>query len=809
MKQKLIILFLLLCCFRLYGQDKSNVANPVVVKLKTFLTTHLTEKAYLQFDKPYYAAGDTVYFKAYVTFGERHQLSTLSGVLHVDLINTNNKIDQSIKLQLVNGLAWGDFLLPDSLPKGNYRIRAYTQWMRNEADASFFEQVVPVGSTEKEKIAESTPAGAKINSKPDVQFFPESGSLVNGIRSKIAFRAVSTNGKGIDVAGVVLDNNNTEICRFASTHLGMGYFYLQPQEGKSYNARITYADGMQEMVKLPGSEASGLMLTINNDSLPKASVRIEANKACFAQNRDKDYMLLIYSGGVATSVTTKLDSNVISLDIAKRHLHTGVATVTLFSPGGEPMCERLFFVQNYDQLTLDIKSDKTVYATRGKVNISLLAKNRSDSVTMGHFSVSVVDEGKVSVNENEEGTILSNLLLTSDLKGEVEQPNYYFTNTGDSTRSNLDLVMLTRGYRRFEWRPLLDNAYPALTYQPEKMLEITGTAKMLGGRALSKGTVSLIAPFSGHGVLSTVTNSKGNFSFTNMVYIDSAKFILQAVNAKGSNNTMLTYNADKPAPVTLYQQPQSVVADTAMNAYMKNNQKQRKQLYTQGLISGKMLREVKINARKRDDNYRTQSLAGAGHADQVLHSKDIGYGMLRDNLNGKLRGVVFVGPTPYLELSFMDHLGGKAKAMLVIVDGIEGAPLPISADEVETVEVLKYASASIYGMNSAGGVLVITTKLQQGKELKDITSKGILPITVRGFYKAREFYSPKYESATDNKLADLRTTIYWNPEILTDKDGNAQFEFYNANAKGSYRVVMEGIDSEGNLGRQVYHYKVE
>lgn len=785
------------------------MANPVVVKLKTFLTTHLTEKAYLQFDKPYYAAGDTVYFKAYVTFGERHQLSTLSGVLHVDLINTNNKIDQSIKLQLVNGLAWGDFLLPDSLPKGNYRIRAYTQWMRNEADASFFEQVVPVGSTEKEKIAESTPAGAKINSKPDVQFFPESGSLVNGIRSKIAFRAVSTNGKGIDVAGVVLDNNNTEICRFASTHLGMGYFYLQPQEGKSYNARITYADGMQEMVKLPGSEASGLMLTINNDSLPKASVRIEANKACFAQNRDKDYMLLIYSGGVATSVTTKLDSNVISLDIAKRHLHTGVATVTLFSPGGEPMCERLFFVQNYDQLTLDIKSDKTVYATRGKVNISLLAKNRSDSVTMGHFSVSVVDEGKVSVNENEEGTILSNLLLTSDLKGEVEQPNYYFTNTGDSTRSNLDLVMLTRGYRRFEWRPLLDNAYPALTYQPEKMLEITGTAKMLGGRALSKGTVSLIAPFSGHGVLSTVTNSKGNFSFTNMVYIDSAKFILQAVNAKGSNNTMLTYNADKPAPVTLYQQPQSVVADTAMNAYMKNNQKQRKQLYTQGLISGKMLREVKINARKRDDNYRTQSLAGAGHADQVLHSKDIGYGMLRDNLNGKLRGVVFVGPTPYLELSFMDHLGGKAKAMLVIVDGIEGAPLPISADEVETVEVLKYASASIYGMNSAGGVLVITTKLQQGKELKDITSKGILPITVRGFYKAREFYSPKYESATDNKLADLRTTIYWNPEILTDKDGNAQFEFYNANAKGSYRVVMEGIDSEGNLGRQVYHYKVE
>jgi len=323
----------------------------------------------------------------------------------------------------------------------------------------------------------------------------------------------------------------------------------------------------------------------------------------------------------------------------------------------------------------------------------------------------------------------------------------------------------------------------------------------VGGRVLSKGTVSLIAPFSGPGILSAVTDNKGNFSFTNMAYVDSAKFILQAVNAKGSNNTVLTYNKDKPAPVAFCQKPQSIVADTAMNTYVKNNQKQRNQLYTQGLIGGKMLREVKIDARKRDDNYRTQSLAGAGNADQVLHSKDIGYGLLSDNLNGKLRGVVFVSGVPHLEID--------GKAMLVIVDGIEKARLPTSANEVETVEVLKYASASIYGMNGAGGVLVITTKIQQGKELKDISSKGILPITARGFYKAREFYSPKYAGATDNKLADLRTTIYWNPEIVTDKDGNAQFEFYNADAKGRYRVVVEGIDEKGNLGRQVYHYKVE
>src|ERR1700759_230068 len=131
-----------------YSQASTN-SHYLTNKLKVFSALHTTEKAYLHLDKPYYATGDTIYFKAYVTMGERLDLSRLSGILHVDLINTENKIDQSIKLQLANGLGWGDFALPDSLPKGNYRIRAYTQWMRNAGN--YFEQVIPVGSVHDQK----------------------------------------------------------------------------------------------------------------------------------------------------------------------------------------------------------------------------------------------------------------------------------------------------------------------------------------------------------------------------------------------------------------------------------------------------------------------------------------------------------------------------------------------------------------------------------------------------------------------------------------------------------------------------------
>jgi len=144
MKKLLLFFLLFIYCLSVYGQ------SPVVLKLKNYTSNHASEKAYLHFDKPYYATGDTIYFKAYVTLGEKHQLSDLSGVLHIDLINPGNKIEQGIKLPLANGVAWGDFVLPDTLAPGNYRIRAYTRWMLN--DGNLFEQNIPIGSVHTKNI---------------------------------------------------------------------------------------------------------------------------------------------------------------------------------------------------------------------------------------------------------------------------------------------------------------------------------------------------------------------------------------------------------------------------------------------------------------------------------------------------------------------------------------------------------------------------------------------------------------------------------------------------------------------------------
>ena len=799
------------------GNPDLNVAD----RLKDYFATHAPQKAYLQFDKPYYAAGDTIYFKAYVTEGERHKLSGLKEVLHVDLINPENNIDQSINLLLNEGVSWGDFALPDSLTPGNYRVRAYTQWMRNRGETDFFVRSIPIGSLLNDQAPESkanqpTPES---NKKADIQFFPEGGRLVTGINTKVAFKAIGTNGLSTYVHGVVLDNENQEVCSFASAHLGMGYFFLNPAYGQTYRANVTFADSSRATVDLPKQQISGISLSVNNDQSSVVSFIIEANAAYYNVNKNKDFLLVIYSGGKAITYPFNQDVHIITFDLERRLLQTGVVTVTLFSTEGEPLCERLFFVQNNDQLGLHIDADTTRHKKREGMKLIFDAKDRADSSVTGHFSVSVTDESNVPEEENNERNILTDLLLSSSLTGYVERPNYYFNNPGADVFKNLDILMLTQGYRSFEWKEVLDTNHAPLAYQHEAGLEINGKVTNLFGKPVSNGTVTLLPSNRGL-VLSTISDSKGLFHFSNLIFTDTTHFVLSAVNSNGRNTTKLTYFRDSNTPEIINDPlyARQLPKDYFITVYLKNERKVQDDYLIYGPGKGKMLKPVIVRGIKRDDQYRTQSLAGAGFADQVMHADEIGRigGQLTTSLDGRLYGVSFSDGAPYLRAP----MGNRP--MMVIIDGAPGnmkndtagqyQPFDINSippSQVETIEVLKFTSASIYGIDGANGVLVITTK--QGEERgKGVSSLGVLPIAPMGFYMARTFYSPKYDHTNvHSQPADLRSTIYWNPEIETGKDGKASFDYFNADGTGIYKVTIEGIDTNGNIGRLVYRYKVE
>ncbi|MFD0763689.1 MG2 domain-containing protein [Mucilaginibacter lutimaris] len=800
--KKIFCMLFIACCVNAAVQAQvapQNDLKGIVAKLQSLSVDRVIEKAYLHFDKPYYNPGDTVYFKAYVTAGEQHQLSKISGVLHVDLLSKSDSVMQSIILQLKNGLAWGDIALPNYLSKGNYRIRAYTQWMQNAGNAYVFNKTIPVNG---KSIAQAYPAKVTDN-KTDVEFFPEGGTFVTAVPCRMAFKAVGSNGLAAYVKGTVVDSDNKEIAKFASARLGMGQFYITAEAGKTYKAKVTYPDGSVNTVALPVPQEKGMILTVNNSDVSKLSIDINANKPYYLENKDKELNVVIYSAGVVKTVKTVLDNQVIGFDLPKKDLRSGITQITVFAQNGMPVCERLVFIQNEDGVNLTVSSDKTTYAVHDKATITLNA-NIAGQASAGNFSVAVVDESKVQGNEGMENSIIADLLLTSELRGYVEQPGYYFNNVNADTRSNLDILMLTQGYRRVQWKELLNGPQTPLAYKPEIGLPIKGSLLNKAGVPIANEKVTLMLQATGQS-MTAITDAAGRFNFPDLEYADKSQFILNVDNRSLRNKVkVLIDNKSIAVGVPADNQPMVKVNDN-LPVYTITGAEQ----YAQP--SG--ARELKpVFVKDKPGSYHTLSLAGAGNADQVFFAKDLkNYSTLSQGLSGIARNIYFMDGKAFQRTSTSVKGGANiAEPMMIIIDGaITTSSIDnIQPADVSSVEILKGANAFVYGMGAGAGVMVITTR--QGGEGADVSkemSPGIFTLSPKGFYIAREFYSPVYD-VTKKASSDNRSIIYWKPNLITDAAGNASFSYFNA-GPGQYRVTIEGIDNAGNIGHAVYKYTVQ
>jgi TonB-dependent SusC/RagA subfamily outer membrane receptor len=818
MKKILFIIAVFVFSFQTlaFSQTENAVLKNAVSKLKILTVDHITEKAYLHFDRPYpcYVAGENVYFKAYVTMGELHEPSNISGILHVDLIDKNEALMQSVMLDLKGGAGSGDFKLPDTLQKGTYRVRAYTQWMRNEKNPNFFDQYISIGNVNSvDRVTEAVSPGAK----PDLQFFPEGGNLVKDVHSKIAFKAVGPDGLGINVKGVVVDNDNKEVTKIASTHLGMGMFDFIPEEGKTYKAKVTFANGSQSTVNLPAVQAKGITLDINTNDPAKLAIEINANRDYYKENKNKDLNLIVYCAGKVRTYNFKLDNEVLGLDLPVADLPTGIIQVTLLSETGEPMNERMAFVQNTDQLNIAVSANKAAFAKRENVQLNLNAKNKDGNVANGNFSVAVVDESKIAVDDDAENTILSYILLTSDLKGYIEKPNYYFAHVNKETKDNLDALMLTQGYRRFVWKQLLNDnsAATAAAFTPETQIDIAGTLKTKAGVPLANSSVILIDKATAATFMQQ-TDAQGKFKFANMEYSSDSHFMIKTPSASGKNAAVITIDPPAAGPEIA---ARNVIearynANADILASLLNNGSAGIVTASNGSTQALLQDNKQMQQVNKESNYRSTKLGGAGNADQVIMASQILPGpMLSLDLKGVARGVDFSNGVPYLQGSMVVTAGhAGTEPMLVIVDGAVITNIDnIVPGDVESIEILKGPNTALYGVRGASGVMIINSK-QTGNQtaVSREMAPGIFAITPKGFYKTREFYSPHYDAAqADNIVSDMRTTIFWKPDVTTDASGKASLSYFNADGTGSYRVVVQGIDAKGNLGWQVFRYKVQ
>jgi hypothetical protein len=190
----------------------------------------------------------------------------------------------------------------------------------------------------------------------DVQFFPESGQLTNGVRTKIAFKAINAKGLGADIKGKITDDAGTEVATFTSAHLGMGVFAMTPESGKLYTATVTFPNGSSAVYKLPRVQSMGIGLTVNNSDADNLNIKIAANDVFLKRKQNKSFYLVAQSGGVIYyAASTVLKDLSYSAAIPKAKFPTGILQITLFSSGGYALCQRLVFIQHNDQLSLNFK----------------------------------------------------------------------------------------------------------------------------------------------------------------------------------------------------------------------------------------------------------------------------------------------------------------------------------------------------------------------------------------------------------------------------------------------------------------------
>ncbi len=813
MKNKIYFLGLLLAlCFIQLGFNyrKGDPIAKLILKLNKWRNNYPQEKVHLHLDKSIYTIDEEIWLKAYIVNSEKNQLSALSSTLHIELINDTDSIKQTIKLPINYGLAANSLTLPKSSKTGNYRIRAYTNYMRNLDSHYCFEKTLTIinptdiSSKTKLVLAHQTTASDQKEKRVkdiDFQFFPEGGYLINGLSGKLAFKANDKNGNGVPIKGVIKDQENKVIAQLESVHQGMGQLLFTPIKGQTYKAWITLPNGTTLTQALPNALEQGFMMSLNELTPDTIALNISCSKWTENTVAEEIYILAQQSGKVYYAAKTLVNDTNFVTHIAKNLFPTGIVQFTLFSANGLPLSERMVFVQNPNHFLLSTTAIKQTYQPREKVAVLLAAADQQNKPVNGNFSVAVIEE-KRGLNEDEETSILSNLLLTSDLKGYIEKPNSYFRANNTQTRAQLDLLMLTHGYRRFEWKKVLNDETPNLSLLPEKGLQISGYLKTTNNKPLNNSRVSLFAKGKTLLFLDTLTDRTGKFKFENLSFEDSTAFIVQALDGKNKNKAKIELIPENIPPIIKGHLMKSLAVDSSMLTTLQSRIVTNEEAI--------WLKEIELKTTRKILKY-SDNINGPGKADQVFTAEDFKLSACMDLsqcLQGKLTGVIFQNGAPYSTRMLKDP-------MRIVLDGLlKDADFKLSEipiQQVESVEVLKsMAFTSAYGADGGTGLIIVTSKRGEMSPETIIYHQApdVISFYLKGYEVSRTFYSPQYEQPKQaNDPIDLRSTLFWAPQIFTT-NGKAEFSFFNSDQKGKFKVIIEGIADDGSLARHTYSYEV-
>jgi hypothetical protein len=764
-------------------------------------TLYPQEKLYLQFDKSGYNPGETIWFKAYAL--SSNILSNISKNIYAELIDGEGKILQRKVLPVLFSSAATSFELPTGLTDSVLFVRAYTRWMLNFDSSFLYVKTIPIFTGKV--AATKKPASTSATS---LQFFPEGGDLVAGLESNIAFKATDNRGLPAKTNGDILNSKGEKVASFMTRHDGMGVFRLNPVAGEQYKATWKDQQNKSQESKLPAAQPSGVVMELSQDAtgilfnIRKNGPGTEQIPAVYVVAQIQQQM--VYQAKANLSKASEVRA-VIPTD----NIPTGIVQVTLFTLDRKPLAERIIFVNHQDYYFItDLNVSLKTTAKRGKNVIQI---DVPDTLAC-NLSLSVTD---AAVNPVQAGDhdIYSQVLLTSDIKGYVHNPAYYFSSDADSLSRDLDLVMMTNGWRRFKWEDLLANRWPKINEGPEDYLTIIGKINGLNKSELVNQEITgiLMLKNEGQQIYSIPVQRDGSFYVPGLLYYDTARLFYQFNNDK---NKVLTSKAlidvknnflIRGSQFHIDPQWISRIIRPEAPALLANKQMTEKNIVqleamrkTQTLAGVTVVAKQKSKKDKMDEEYSSGLFKGGDGYTFITEDDPFANSSqtVLQYLQGKVAGLQITGAGQQMNMSWR---GGTPSLFMNEMQTDLSMVQTLNMSDIAMIKVFRPPFFGAPGGGSGGAIAVYTKKGAASYS----NVKGLDFAKIPGYTPEKQFYSPDYsKELPENSQDDNRTTLYWNPFIITDKNSRRTFyTFYNNDVSKKFRIIIEGVNADGKLTR--------
>jgi hypothetical protein len=665
----------------------------------------------------------------------------------------------------------------------------------------------------------------------DLQFMPEGGYMVNNIYGKIAFKALGGDGLGKKIDGRIVDRANTVIATFSTQKNGMGSFFMLPQKDEIYTA-IYMVNNREIKTLLPKAKEEGTSLRIDHLSNPDSMlVYIRATES----RRLNGYRLLaLATGDILMDVKLNLTNGFTTLKLPKIDFPDGIIHFTLFSPENIALNERQAFINHKQKINISIKPSKDFYNPRDSVSLEITATKEDGTPLSGSFSFAATDNHQVK-QQNDDESVVSHFLLQSDLKGSIENAGWYFSNTEPATLLALDHLLLAQAWIGYHWeeqfKPL---TLPKFKAETENM--INGKLTDLFNNPVPNINLTLLSLGKNIYTTDTISNAEGKFKFNLPLLLDSAAYTIKIKNAKGKNSNATIYvdefTAAKGITTINMIKPWYVNADTTVLNYYKTSKKIHQFIDTAKLkLSGTQLKEVEIKGKARADEIMLNTAWDAHPVQKITEEelKKMPRKTLMDLLKEKIPGFTigsiyangcFGRNARVVRHNFTNFLVGQFLLSHVIIDKVNTHMVSCGMDDVYRSQEISstavestvfFTNQMIFNAISAEDIKEITIYKTCVYYMLDITTrsgkgpwvnaaKGVYVYRPLPIYPSKDFYSPKYNANKEAVTPDLRSTIFWDANVVTDENGKARVSFYAADKPGLYTIKMEGTDLFGRFG---------